>query len=167
MSQLTSWAVHPNEAIIERFYGALQRRDVATMAACYDPAVHYSDPVFGDLHGPEATAMWEMLCQGGEDLEVDYRNIVADDTSGSAHWDAHYTFGKDNRPIHNSIDARFEFSNGLITRHEDVFDLWRWTRMALGLRGALTGWSQATQRRVQQGAARSLRRFIESTDDTG
>ncbi len=47
--------------MIERFYDAFGRRDGAAMEACYAPDVHFSDPVFVDLRGAEAGAMWRML----------------------------------------------------------------------------------------------------------
>lgn len=37
--------------LIERFYKAFDDGDGATMAACYSPEVHFSDPVFPDLNG--------------------------------------------------------------------------------------------------------------------
>ena len=54
------------------------------------------------------------------------------------------------------IDATFAFRDGLIVRHEDRFDLWRWLRQALGAKGALLGWLPPVQRAVQAQAAKSL-----------
>ena len=57
-------------------------------------------------------------------------NIKADDQTGSAHWDADYTFSATKRKVHNSIDAQFEFEGGLIKRHRDSFDLKVWMPLA-------------------------------------
>ncbi|MDQ2623446.1 MAG: nuclear transport factor 2 family protein, partial [Actinomycetota bacterium] len=46
-----------NIEVIERFYGAFGRGDADTMATCYHPEVHFSDPVFTDLNGPEVMEM--------------------------------------------------------------------------------------------------------------
>lgn len=153
--------MNANEQLIESFYRAFSEKDHVSMGACYDPSIHFSDPVFTDLRGPEVTAMWHMLCEQGTDLEVTYSSINADDHTGSAHWDATYSFGPSRRVVHNSIDASFTFSAGRFVEHSDSFDLWKWSRMALGLPGVLTGWSGATQVKIRSTASRGLTRFID------
>lgn len=144
------------------FYRAFRQRDHETMARCYHPMVHFSDPVFPELHGLEAAAMWHMLCERGTDLDVSFDRVCAgDDGRVLAAWEARYTFGPKRRRVHNRVDTAFEFEDGLIVRHIDDFDLWRWTRMALGLPGVLTGWTPMTQSQVRKRAARSLDRFVE------
>ena len=85
--------------------------------------------------------MWMMLCQRKADPSTrTFENIKADDKTGSAHWEARYNFPLNGRPVHNVIDAAFEFEGGLIRRHTDTFDFWRWSRMAFGAPGVLLGW---------------------------
>jgi ketosteroid isomerase-like protein len=48
--------MHPNEALIRRFYTAFGARDAGAMAACYHPDVLFCDPVFGELEGAEVAA---------------------------------------------------------------------------------------------------------------
>src|SRR3990172_5898601 len=122
-----------NEQIIERFYSCFQARDSMGMASCYHPDIVFSDPVFGQLKGIEALDMWKMLCSRATDLKITYDNIKADETTGSAHWEAQYKFTRTGRPVHNVIEASFVFREGRIIRHTDTFNLWRWTCMALGL----------------------------------
>ena len=50
---------HPNDELIERFYGAFARGDGDAMAACYAPYARFSDPVFTDLRGEEPEALGE------------------------------------------------------------------------------------------------------------
>lgn len=145
---------------IESFYRSFQQRDYAGMAACYHESVRFSDPVFPDLQGDEARAMWHMLCEQGTDLRVTFTDVTAERDAGRAHWDAHYTFSPTGRLVHNKVDAHFEFEDGKIIRHVDSFDLWRWTRVALGTTGVVTGWSGFAQGKVRAMADRSLRRFI-------
>ena len=147
--------MHPHAERITQFYDALARRDGEAMAACYHPEVHFQDPVF-DLHGPRAGAMWRMLCARGKDLRVEASAIRADDGGGSAHWAADYTFSQTGRAVHNEIDAAFTFRDGLIVTHRDAFDLWGWTRQALGAPGLLLGWSPWLQRTVRERAAEGL-----------
>lgn len=131
------------------------------MNACYHPEVHFSDPAFTDLHGKQAMAMWHMLCERGKDLQLTFRDVAATQNSGQAHWEATYTFST-GRKVHNRIEARFEFADGLIVRHEDQFDLWRWTRMALGPTGVLAGWTPMVQKKVRETAVAGLNKFIAS-----
>lgn len=151
---------HPNAELIARFYAAFARRDAAAMAQCYHPAIHFSDPVFPDLQGPAAGAMWAMLCARGTDLRVEASGITADDAAGAARWDAWYTFSGTGRKVHNVIDARFEFRDGRIVRHVDRFSFWRWSRQALGPAGALLGWTTFLRAKVRAQAAHGLARWM-------
>jgi len=148
-----------NKELLERFYRAFQRRDGAGMAACYQAQATFKDLVFS-LHGARVGAMWKMLCSRGADLRVEFGNVTAGDSSGSADWQAWYTFSTTGRPVHNVIRARFGFSGGLIVTHDDDFDFWRWSRQAFGPAGALLGWTPMFRRKVQAEAARALERFV-------
>jgi ketosteroid isomerase-like protein len=133
--------MHPNEKLIEAFYTAFKNSDPAGMAACYHPDIEFSDPVFPALRGNRARAMWAMLGERKADPnDRTFDSIKADDTRGSAHWEAKYKFPDTGRPVHNRIDAVFEFEDGKIRRHTDTFDFWGWSRMALGPVGLLLGW---------------------------
>jgi ketosteroid isomerase-like protein len=154
--------MHPNAALLTRFYEAFGRRDHAAMGACYRADAHFSDPVFTDLHGPQVSAMWRMLCTRATDLRIEASRITADDRCGSSHWEAWYRFSGTGRPVHNRIEAEFTFESGLIATHRDRFDLYRWTRQALGLKGLLLGWAPPTQRAIRSTAARGLARSMES-----
>ncbi len=146
--------------LIATFYESFQDRDHAGMIACYHPSIHFSDPVFTDLHGNQAKAMWHMLCERATDLEVTFRDVEADGDEGRVHWEARYAFSKASRPVHNVVDASFVFQEGLIVRHTDDFDLWRWTRMAIGSAGTALGWSGPFQNRVRATAMSGLRKFM-------
>jgi ketosteroid isomerase-like protein len=149
-------ADHPQAALIERFYAALGRRDAAAMVACYHAEAEFSDPVFPRLDRAGVAAMWEMLCARGKDLAVEVSEVHADDRTGRAHWVATYTFSATGRPVVNRIDARFVFRDGLIREHEDRFDLYRWTRQALGWKGLLLGWMPAVQGKLRSQAGQAL-----------
>ncbi len=151
--------MHPHAELIIRFYTHFQQRDHAGMIACYHPNIHFTDPVF-DLHGPDAGAMWHMLCTRGKDLDLSFSNIHADDASGRAHWEARYTFSTTGRKVHNIIDATFTFEDDLILRHQDHFDFWRWSRMALGTPGLLLGWTPMLKRKMRSTATAGLKTFM-------
>lgn len=149
-----------NSDLITSFYEAFQRKDYEAMNACYHPSVVFSDPVFQHLEGGEVKAMWHMLCERGGDLVVTFSDVTSTDDSAGAHWEATYTLGGSDRQIENIIEAQFVVSNGLIDRHIDSFDLWKWTRMALGTPGTLLGWSGPLKNKVRETAQRQLTRFI-------
>lgn len=146
----------PNEELIERFYGAFGQRDGATMAACYTPDATFSDPVFRDLSGDEPGDMWRMLTERAEDLRIELLEHEADQDRGSAHWVAHYSFARTGRPVKNDIRASFRFRDGLIAEHVDDFDLYSWTRQALGLPGMLLGWTPILRGSVRKTARAGL-----------
>ena len=145
-----------NKQLIEHFYAAFANTDAKEMAGCYHEDIHFSDPIFPDLKGKSAGNMWTMLCERSADVEVESSQISASGDSGKAHWDATYTFSATGREVQNKIDAEFEFRDGLIIRHRDSFDLWKWTRMALGPIGVVLGWSPIVKNKVRAQAAKEL-----------
>ncbi len=147
-----------NARLIETLYTCFQRRDPAGMLACYHPQAHFSDPVFPELKGKQVGAMWHMLLERGKDLAVQFSAVQAQGDHGQAHWEATYTFS--GRKVHNSIDAAFTFQDGRIIRHQDHFDLWRWSRMALGGSGVVLGWSPLVQNKIRKTAQDGLLAFI-------
>jgi len=147
--------------IIEQFYTAFQKKDWKTMQACYHDSITFDDPVFQNLKGGEAKAMWHMLTAASKDLTVTFRNVQADEARGSCDWDAHYSFSRTGRKVHNIIHAEFEFQDGKIVRHTDTFDLWRWSGMALGLSGKLFGWTPMIQNKIRGTARGNLKKFIQ------
>lgn len=156
--------MHPNEALITSFYEAFQKLDAEAMVACYADDVRFSDPVFPDLRGDRARGMWRMLCKRARSFELTFSDVTADDTRGSARWEARYVFSATGRRVHNVISADFELAGGKIVRHTDTFDLWRWTRMALGPAGVLLGWTPLVQGKVRREADKGLEAFLAARD---
>ncbi len=149
-----------NTQTIERFYRAFNEGDGETMAACYAPGVHFSDPVFTDLKGREAGAMWRMLTSGEGDLKVELLEHDADETSGSAHWKAYYEFTDTGRPVVNDIRASFRFKDGLIVDLDDEFSFYAWAKQALGPSGLLLGWTPILRGAVRRKAGPRLDEFL-------
>ena len=154
------WPMHPNEELITGFYEAFADGTYLTMEHAYADNARFSDPVFPDLSAAEVRAMWRMFCTSGNEIKVTFSDVKADDTTGSAHWEAVYAFPKPGgRTVHNVIEARFEFADNTIVRHVDSFDLNKWTRMALGPVGVLLGWTPMVKKKVRAQAAARLDSF--------
>lgn len=151
---------NPITDAITAFYSAFQRKDWAAMAAMYHPEAQFQDGAFQLTSGKEVGAMWEMLIKSGKDLEITFSDVRGGGHSGSARWDAWYNFSKTGRKVHNIIRAEIEFKDGLIYRHRDHFNFWRWSRQALGLSGWLLGWSNFLQNKVRQTAMHNLQKFM-------
>lgn len=147
---------HPNAELITRFYQAFQELDAQTMAACYSADVQFSDPVFTDLRGSDAADMWRMLAARAQNFSLTFDGVQADDQQGSARWVATYLFSKTGRTVVNRIQARFRFADGKIVEHRDHFDLWRWSRQALGNKGLLLGWTPLVQGAIRKQAMAGL-----------
>jgi len=154
--------MHPNETIITRFYSAFQQKNAAEMNRCYAENIAFSDPVFGLLHGKEVRNMWEMLCKKGKDLQISFGNIqLLDEEYATCDWVAQYTFSQTGRRVVNIIKAHIRIENGIITEHTDAFDIYKWSRQALGLRGWLFGWTAWFQKKLQQKTRIALNNYIE------
>lgn len=147
--------MHPNARLITQFYEAFDAHDARVMAAAYADDATFSDPVFPGLDADGVRDMWTMLCEA-EDLTVEVSQVEADDDSGTARWDACYTFVATGRKVHNIIHAEFEFEDGRISKHTDHFDFWRWSRHALGAPGVLLGWTPFLKKKVQKMAGGRL-----------
>ncbi len=152
--------MNPNEQLIEEFYAAFAAGNARTMASCYHPDVVFEDSVFGILKGQDVSDMWQMLIERSKgNLKIEFSNVSANGDSGAAQWVATYHFSKTNRQVVNKIAAAFEFRDGLIYRHTDYFNLWKWCQQALGLSGLLLGWTGFMQRKIRQQALESLRKY--------
>ena len=149
-----------NQHLITHFYTAFQQLKAEEMVACYDADIRFRDPAFGILEGLRANAMWQMLCENAKDLKIEFDSIEADVNKGTAHWQAWYTFSKTGCKVHNSITAKFIFRDGKIISHIDDFNLWRWSRQALGIQGFLLGGTQFFRSRLQAQTNRMLDRYI-------
>jgi ketosteroid isomerase-like protein len=153
-----------NRQLIERFYEEFGKCNGAAMTACYAPGAHFRDPAFGDLNGADVGAMWRMLTGRATDLKIELHEHEADETSGSAHWIARYTFST-GRPVVNDIAARFRFADGLIADHVDEFNFRRWASQALGPSGNLVAILPPLRAKARAKALDQLAAF--KRDETG
>lgn len=147
--------------LIEKFYTAFKNLDAETMATCYHDDVIFEDPAFGILRGERARNMWRMLInsQKGKDFKVSFSNITYKEDTGTAHWEAHYIFSQTGGKVHNKIDATFEFKDGKIIKHKDVFNLHKWASRAMGLKGTLLGGTGFFKKKLQAQTNRLLDKF--------
>lgn len=152
--------MHPNENLIHLFYGAFQKKDYQTMQNCYSDRAVFNDEVFQNLNAAQVKAMWEMLIKRGNDLQLEYHSVQADDQQGSTEWVASYTFSQTGRKVVNRIKASFVFEKGQIVHHTDHFDFYLWARQALGTPGWLLGWTSFLKNKVRQRAMQTLENFM-------
>ncbi|MFK7604731.1 MULTISPECIES: nuclear transport factor 2 family protein [unclassified Pseudomonas] len=148
-----------SQALITHFYEAFQRLDAEAMAACYTDDVVFSDPVFGELRGRDVSDMWRMLTARAKDFTLTFDRVQANAQTVSAHWLATYVFGQSGAVVVNDIEARFVFRDGRICEHRDHFDLWRWSRQALGIKGLLLGWTPWVKNAIRGQAQKGLKAF--------
>ena len=152
--------MNENEELIQRFYDAFARLDYKTMQNCYSEDPIFNDPVFGILQGDEVRAMWEMLCKNAKDFSLQYSLIEIDGEYGTCNWTATYTFSKTGRRVVNKVKAHMRIQNGKITEHTDEFDIYKWSRQALGLPGVLLGWNGYLKNKIRYDAKSRLQKFM-------
>ncbi len=152
-----------NAHLINHFYTCFMQGDFAAMQECYHPDSEFSDPVFPHLQNGGVKAMWHMLVETGVDsgLDISFNTIQIFKDKGECVWEARYRFSLTGRNIHNVIHAKFWFRGGLIVKHIDTFDFWKWSRMAFGVKGLMLGWTPFFKKKVQQTVAARLAKFIE------
>ncbi|MFH6996358.1 nuclear transport factor 2 family protein [Flavobacterium sp. FlaQc-57] len=155
--------MNPNEALITKFYTAFANADAKTMCECYHSKIHFVDPAFGLLKEEQVSKMWEMLILKSKgNIKIEFSEIKADDFSGTAKWIATYNFSKTNRNVVNKVSAEFTFQDGLIIKHTDSFDIYKWSKQAFGVTGYLLGWTGFFQKKIQEQALLSLKKFQEA-----
>ncbi len=150
-----------NTETIYHFYSSLQEGNIEDLLSCYDPQVRFSDPAFGELQGEHAHYMWRMLVSKmSSEIKIDVNHVY--DQNGRIHcsWTADYAFGKKQRKVHNVVSSTFTFKNNRIITHDDFFDLWSWTRQALGAPGYLLGWSSLMQRKMVERNQLYLKKYM-------
>ncbi len=149
-----------NEGIIIKFYTAFANADANQMCECYHPKIQFSDPAFGTLNGNDVCQMWKMLLEKSKgNIKIEFSEIKTKGQYGSALWIATYNFSKTNRKVVNSVSAKFHFQDGLIVKHTDDFDIWKWAKQALGIKGLLLGWTGFMQKKIQENARMTLKTY--------
>lgn len=154
-----------SKEIMQKFYDAFKAHDASTMSSLYHREATFSDPVFQNLNQQEVQGMWGMLIErSGGKLEIDFHSLVGDDQMAQGTWEAKYQFSKTKRDVHNIIHATMKFKDGLIIKHTDDFNFWRWSKMALGTSGSLLGWTPIIKGKVRKMAMVSLRSYLKSPE---
>lgn len=150
-----------NNELIEKFYTSFSNGNANGMLECYHKDIVFQDPVFGKLKGDRAFKMWEMLLsQKKADTLINFDNIQTTTEKGEANWVAEYFYGDKKRKVINKVHANFRFKEGKIIEHIDTFDLWEWTKQAMGIAGYLMGWTPFLKNKIQQTTNTSLDNFI-------
>lgn len=150
---------------LEKFYNAFKESDAKKMGECYHHKATFSDPAFVKLNAKEASAMWAMLIERAKgNLEIDFHSVIADSKIGQCTWEAKYPFSKTGNQVHNIIHATMEFEDGLIVKHTDEFNFWRWSKMALGTPGVLLGWTPFLRKKVSKMAMGSLKDYMQKAN---
>ncbi len=136
---------------IEQFYSAFNNLDAEKMVSQYHEDVIFGDPAFGVLKGERAKNMWRMLCasQKGKKFTVHVNHVKSSVEVTTATWEAFYVFSKTGRKIHNIVQAEFRFKEGKIISHKDTFDLYKWSKQAMGIKGFILGWTPFFKNKLQ------------------
>ncbi len=159
--------MNDHEQLITRFYSAFQKLDYKTMQQSYHDDAIFFDPVFEDLNAAEVRDMWEMLCKNAKNFSVQFSAVHADVDYGTCKWVASYTFSQTGKKVVNNIKAYFKFHEGKIVEHTDDFDLWKWSRQALGLPGWVLGWSAFLQKKIRLKAQDNLAKYMHHKSAAG
>ncbi|MEQ8245275.1 nuclear transport factor 2 family protein [Fulvivirga sp.] len=147
-------------AVADKFYESFARRDIDGMLSCYHDDVTFEDPAFGKLTGSKAHNMWRMLLQQGDaGLKITHTTPIVKNDKVVTNWEAHYKFSKTGRQVHNIITANMIIKDGKIIDHKDAFDIWRWSRMALGTTGLLLGFTPLVKNKIRSQALKALKKF--------
>jgi ketosteroid isomerase-like protein len=157
--------VESHKQLLEQFYTSFSRKASEEMIKCYHPDLCFEDPAFGELNYFDTGMMWQMLCdsQRDKDFNVSFKNVKVQGNGGSLIWEAKYDF-RTGRRVHNVIEARFKFKDGLIVDHRDHFNLYKWSKMALGIKGILLGWTSFFKKGLHKQTHHMLNKYKKSNE---
>jgi len=151
-----------NINLLRAFFKSFIKGDVDSMLECFHENIVFRDQVFGRLEGEEVNKMWRMLLQyGKKNLQISYKDLEADEFSGTAKWRAVYYYGRKRRQVINLIESSFKFQDNKIIEQVDHYDMWKWSGQALGWKGWLLGWSIYFTTKVQEKSREKLRKYQE------
>jgi len=149
--------------IITQFYDAFEDGNATKMGLLYDEKIEFKDPAFGKLKGEEVQKMWEMLIERSHgNLKVSYTIYDAAVNFAIVHWTATYPFTKTGRMVTNQIVAKLVLKNKKIIKHTEYFNLWKWSRQALGWKGFLFGWTPFFKNKLQLQTGLLLKTYIKN-----
>ena len=148
------------EDVAQQFYTAFAKKDYLELARFYHNDLSFTDPAFGTLSRSETLAMWEMLFTSADDLDINFKLLTSGDNFVVVEWRANYSFGSKKRFVKNIIKAKLLIEDDLIIRHIDSFNLYRWSRQAMGIAGWLIGWTGFFRRKLQKQTRSRLASFI-------
>lgn len=152
--------MHTNGVLLQRLFTALNQHDHTTMASCYHPEATFRDIAFDLTNSKSIQDMWNMICKCS-DIEATFEIIDVDYLDGRVKLVADYTYKDTRRRVHNVIDSRFRFQDGLIIEHRDSCDACVWAAMAFGC--GLRGFVAARSRMARSWVAnKKLKKFIQS-----
>lgn len=152
-----------NKDIIHQFYSAFAQGDAEGMIKHYSNNIKFTDPAFGELKGDDVKNMWRMLIRNGKGaIKIIFADVEADEKTGSANWTAKYVFSLTGRSVVNKVTAKFEFQEGKIITHIDHFDLWKWSRQALGWKGYLFGRTSFMKNKIQLKTKALLKEYTDN-----
>ena len=150
-----------NKELLQKFYNSFSEGNAKGMIDCYHEDITFHDPAFGTLRGKRAKAMWEMLLSKKDSkASLAYKILEVNDKHAKVNWTAHYKYGPKKRKVVNNVTANFEFKEAKILKHTDDFNLWAWSKQALGISGYLLGWSSYMRDQIQKKTGNLLNSYI-------
>ena len=158
--------MNQQEQIVFNFYTAFQNLDSEKMVSLYSHDIVFEDPAFGILKGQDANNMWRMLCENSVDLDLKFHITSSKNNKVYAFWEAHYTFSKTGRKVINKVNAELIIKDEKIIKHTDTFNLWDWSKQAMGLTGWFIGWSNFFKTKLHQTTGEMLHKYTVKRDST-
>ena len=150
-----------HKELLQKFYNSFSEGNAKGMIDCYHENITFHDPAFGTLRGKRAKAMWELLLSKKDNnASLCYKILEVNDKHAKVNWTAHYKYGPKKRKVVNNVTANFEFKEAKILKHTDDFNLWTWSKQALGTSGYLLGWSSYMRDQIQQKTGNLLNSYI-------
>ncbi|KAF9030969.1 hypothetical protein BDZ89DRAFT_1112004 [Hymenopellis radicata] len=120
--------------VVTKYIEAHKALDLASMHECQANDYVFSDPAFPDSDTKASKAMWAFFIKNREKnkMKVTYGEVKGSGLIWDADYVVDYVFN--GRPVVNHIHAHLTLDEAgeKISKQEDSFDFYAWTRQSLG-----------------------------------
>jgi hypothetical protein len=146
---------------IETYFDAFSKGDYRTMRSLCDPKITFNDPVYTSLQGKSVFALHHFMAERRICPTITIRSISEKGNRVKVKWTNEYEYAT--YKTHISIDVRsiFHFEHTSIISQTDQYNLWKWSKMALGFTGTYLGWTPMFRSTLRRSSQQSLATFIQ------
>jgi hypothetical protein len=138
------------------FLLCLARQDAAAATSYYCDTAAYTDPVIGELTGPDLRAFWPFVFGQITHHRLEYQVVDVALLSARVEQQVSFRIGHNGRRVDLRVSSYLGFRGSHIVRHENEFDSMGWCRMIYPARSIISFLRRGRRRDVLSDLMQSM-----------